>query len=483
MSISAALSNAISGLTAVSRGAEVVSSNLANALTPGYAARELQLSSRTLIGNGGGVKVEGVLRLVPAEIVADNRIANSRFGYSDTLNSLHVTMESAFGTANQDDSLTSIITAFDSALIFAAAAPENDVRLQGVVDAAKDLSNKINSIAMELQKARTISEKSIENDVNRLNSALGEVARLNRLVTIAQAKGQDASSLIDARQSTLDSISDIIPIKEIPRSGGAISLFTQGGATLLDGSEPIKVTFTAHVVVTPQMSAAAGQLGFLSIDGVSLTESQMVMFKGGSLEANFLTRDRLIPEYQSGLDKLASDLYHRLADPSVDLSLQSGDPGLFADRQAAFDPQNTLGFSSRISISIIVDETQGGHLWKVRTGLQASAPGPVSDSSLLNRIQSAFSSTSSTPGNGQAQSIFKSASDLLSAAATNRVRAETGRQHDSTYRDTVKASLLSHGVDRDKEMAQLLQLEKNYAANAKVIQAIGAMLDEILRIS
>ena len=35
MSIANALNNAISGLTAAARGTEVVSSNLANALTPG----------------------------------------------------------------------------------------------------------------------------------------------------------------------------------------------------------------------------------------------------------------------------------------------------------------------------------------------------------------------------------------------------------------------------------------------------------------
>ncbi|MFD2438939.1 flagellar basal body protein [Paracoccus kondratievae] len=47
MSISSAISNAVSGLTAASRGTEVVSANIANALTPGYARRELNLSTRS----------------------------------------------------------------------------------------------------------------------------------------------------------------------------------------------------------------------------------------------------------------------------------------------------------------------------------------------------------------------------------------------------------------------------------------------------
>ncbi|MDN3713035.1 flagellar basal body rod C-terminal domain-containing protein [Paracoccus cavernae] len=43
--------------------------------------------------------------------------------------------------------------------------------------------------------------------------------------------------------------------------------------------------------------------------------------------------------------------------------------------------------------------------------------------------------------------------------------------------------MLAHGVDSDKEMETLLQLERSYAANAKVIQAVNDMLDSILRIS
>ena len=57
MSLSNALSNAVSGIVAASRGTEVVASNLSNALTPGYARRELQLSTRPYIAAGGGVSV------------------------------------------------------------------------------------------------------------------------------------------------------------------------------------------------------------------------------------------------------------------------------------------------------------------------------------------------------------------------------------------------------------------------------------------
>ncbi|MEL7027010.1 MAG: flagellar basal body protein, partial [Pseudomonadota bacterium] len=53
MSISTSLSSALSGLTATSRAAELVSSNISNALTEGYGRRELATSAR--ITNGVSV--------------------------------------------------------------------------------------------------------------------------------------------------------------------------------------------------------------------------------------------------------------------------------------------------------------------------------------------------------------------------------------------------------------------------------------------
>lgn len=486
MSISIALSNALSGLGAVSRGTEVVSSNLANALTPGYGARELQLSSRTLGGNGGGVRVEGINRLVPAAILADHRIAESSLGSSSTLASFQVAMESAVGSVNQSDSLTAILSEFQAALTSAAAIPDSDAELRNVAESAVSLSNKINYIAIELQKARTMADKSIEGDVGRLNTALSEVARLNRLVTIAQAKGQDASALIDARQATIDGISDIVPIKEVQRDNGMISLFTKGGATLIDGLKPAKIEFSSAGTVSYQMSNSGGQLSTLTVDGVALTQAQMNMFKGGGLAANFNIRDNLAPQYQQQLDTLAKNLYDRLSAPSVDDTLALGEAGLFTDAQSALDTHSTLGFANRIAVNNAIIPDGGGELWRIRDGMHATQSGPPGEGGRILNILDAISTPKYSTGSGTSgalKSLFSSVSDLQSFVANNRVKSEASEAHDATYASTIKSSLLAHGVDSDKEMETLLQLERSYAANAKVIQAVNDMLDSILRIS
>ncbi len=75
MSISGAMNAAITGLRAAARGSELVSNNIANALTPTYGRRGLELSSLTI--GWGGVRTEAVSRHMNEGIVADRRIADA----------------------------------------------------------------------------------------------------------------------------------------------------------------------------------------------------------------------------------------------------------------------------------------------------------------------------------------------------------------------------------------------------------------------
>ena len=69
MSLSGALSNALSGLTANARAAGLVSTNIANATTEGYGRRDVVLTPGP-VGTSGGVRLLGVARqsLTPSQM-------------------------------------------------------------------------------------------------------------------------------------------------------------------------------------------------------------------------------------------------------------------------------------------------------------------------------------------------------------------------------------------------------------------------------
>lgn len=477
MSLSIAISNAMSGLGASSRGTEVVSTNIANKSVAGYARRELAVSSSAL----GGVTVDGVRRMVSAGLLADDRLAQAASAHSGAIASFHGAIETALQTEDEAGSIGSLVAGLGTALAAATSDPASDTRLAQVADAAGTLAKRVNDVAQVIQDARTGADKAIAGDVETLNTTLERVAALNRQITVVTARGEDASALMDSRQAAIDQIAKIVPVQEVARENGRVALFTTGGTTLLDGSTPARIGFSAASIVTPDMTLANGALSGLSIDGRSLGAADMGQFAGGSLAAQFQVRDELAPAYQAQVDAFAADLYARFANPAVDPTLAVGEAGLFTDGQGSL--QGTLGLANRLSLNRLADPSAGGEAWRLRAGLNATAAGSAGDSSLLLRLGTALSENrapASAVLSGSAGNVLNFAANLASAAASQRVRAETVSFQDQSHAEGIRTALLAQGVDEDTEMSTLLALEKAYGANAKVFQIANDMLDQIL---
>ena len=110
MTISSALSNALSGLRAAGRGAEVVSANISNALTPGYGRRVLGLASST-IGDAGGVRITGITRIVDASLTNDRRLAEAERINAQGTASFLDRIERLLGTPDNPASLSARFSA------------------------------------------------------------------------------------------------------------------------------------------------------------------------------------------------------------------------------------------------------------------------------------------------------------------------------------------------------------------------------------
>ncbi|MDO8883655.1 flagellar basal body protein, partial [Pseudotabrizicola sp.] len=298
MSISSALSSAISGLSATSRMAEVTASNVSNALTEGYARRDVQLAARSLDKGSGGVSVTGIARRIDTLLLQDLRLSSSAQGARKTTSDFLARMERAMGTADQDGSLSARIATFERKLIEAAARPEADARLASVVDAAQSLTQSLIEISKSVQSERQIADSRIASDVTLLNDSLSGVAELNVRIRSFASSGRDVSALLDQRQQLIDSISAIVPVREVLRENNQVALFTTGGTILLEG-RAAKIEFTPAGLITPDMTLASGSLSGLTVNGQPLSTSPAGGRLGeGRLSALFDLRDTLAPEAQ-----------------------------------------------------------------------------------------------------------------------------------------------------------------------------------------
>jgi flagellar hook-associated protein 1 FlgK len=475
------MSAAVSGLRAAARGSELVSNNIANALTPSYGRRGMDLSALSY-GATGGVRVDGISRQMNEGVVADRRIANAAQQNTQTAVDFFRKLEDATGIPGDPNGLSGRLATFEQSLITAASRPDVVERLATAVSDAGRLIKGIGNAAQEVQHMRTLADAGIARDVETLNTALDQIHQLNRQIPTAMARtGGNAPSLLDQRQAVLDTIGAIVPINVVPRDNGTIAIYSTGGAILFD-INPVIIGFEKQNVVTEFQTMDAGTLSGLTMNGFDLRTSAL---GGGSLGAHFAVRDTYGVQAQTQLDFLARDLLERFADPALDPTRGAGDPGLFTDAGAAFNPANEVGLSARLALNSAVNPDAGGAVWRLRDGLGATTPGPAGDATLLGDLNSALQNNR-TPASALLGTGPQTAASMISGfnglLASTRNTAEQDLSFTAARLTQLTELQMSDGVDTDQELQNLLILERAYAANARIIKAADEMLETIVRL-
>lgn len=484
MSISSALANALTGLAATARAANVTSSNLANVLTEGYAPRSVELSAQTL-GQRSGVQVVGVTRQVDMALLADRRLADAELAYTGTLVDFADQLERLIGIPGEPGSLSTRIADFDASLISAASKPEAEERLFAAVARADELATALRAASSDVQARRTEADSQIARAVDTVNTTLEQIQRLNVQIGAAGGDSGVTASLEDQRQRLIDRLSEFVPTRQVPRDSGSVALFTPGGAVLLDGTAAT-LEFSQSNVIAPQMTLQNGLLSGLQINGVSVAPSGNASpVRGGKLAALFEIRDLHAPDAQTQLDALARDLIERFQAPGLDPTLGAADAGLFTDAGARFDVVDEVGVSGRIALNSSVDPDAGGALWRLRNGLGAAAPGAPGDATLLQAFQSAVSVATSL-GSGDlgltARSLSEHLSSFVSRIGQQRLTQENALSFAAVLQSELAMLERENGVDTDAELQKLLLIEQAYAANARLIETADDMIQTLLRI-
>jgi flagellar hook-associated protein 1 FlgK len=482
MTLGSALSSALSGLAANTRAVDVISGNLANALTEGFAPREITLAATR---DSRGVQVTGISRQVDLGLLSDRRLADSARAASEVQAGFARAVERAVGTPDAPQSLSGRLAAFESALETAATRPEDTNRLDAVLNAAQGLTTGINEAAAGIARLRTDADRDIATAVNALNLGLKQVAALNGQITASQSRGHDITALEDERQRVIDELAEIVPLRQVPRGDASVALVTTAGGLLLDG-RAVTLSFDPAPLVTPHMTREGGQLSGITVDGTEVpVGAERGPLQGGRLGALFDIRDRAALEANAKLDALARDLVERFQEPGLDATRAVGAPGFLADAGAAFAAENELGLAGRIAVTPRVDPAQGGALFRIRDGLGAPVAGPPGNGALLGALSRALTQSSSLPSGlmgGGARSAANHAATLISTFSQDRVATEERQSFATGQAAEFRAQELATGVDSDAELQRLLLVEQAFGANARMIQTIDDMLDTLLRI-
>lgn len=500
MTITHALSNALSGLLVNQRQADVTAHNIANATTPGFSRQEVTVDPRVAGGQGAGVRIGTVQRQVDLLLIRDARAEQGRLDYLATSADAFTRVAEALGDADATNGLPQLFERTEEAFRALETTPEAVPRQQDALRALQGLARGFNETSAEFAQIRGDADAAIAREVGVVNHSLQELARVNRAIADRTHGGHEANDLQDQRDRLIDEIARRIPVRVLRNDGSeAVSLLTQEGMPLL-GHEPATIAFDPRPIVNtgevydPAGTAGPGfshALSGLSVNGRDIApgSGDAQSLEGGLIAGLIRVRDEIAPEALAKLDGIAHALTERFQDGSIDTSLGPADAGLFTDSGLRLDPSNPaviVGLASRLAVNHALDPATGGTLSRLRDGAAAATPGLAGDPAQVSRFIGAFTAPASySAASGLTANTLPAAAreftQLAHQARTTEVRDATAQE---VTLQTVSERRLSHaGVSIDEELQRLALYERSFAANSQVIQAATRMLDELLGIT
>src|ERR1700758_3072846 len=177
MGLSSALATAMSGLHANQASLSIISSNIANASTPGYVAQnpnQIEVPSGTY---GSTVETTGVNRQLDLFVQQQLRTETSGGSYATQISNILSQLQSVYGTPGGDGTIENALNNFTTALQSLSSSP-NDTSAQAVaLSAAQTLAGQLNTTTSGIQQLRSNVEQDIGNSANQANTDLTQIAQ------------------------------------------------------------------------------------------------------------------------------------------------------------------------------------------------------------------------------------------------------------------------------------------------------------------
>ncbi len=504
MKLDAALSIAVGGLANVNRQLDVVSQNIANASTPGYAREVAAQQSATANGIGMGVRTLPTGRETDDLLQAGLLEQNGTVADLATQQAALQAIDQVQGTPGQGNDLASLLGKLQDSFSSLSGSPDSQSGQQETVISARTLTNSINTMAGAYGTQRQGAQDAIVTDVATVNAALGTIGSLSDQIVILKATGQSTADLENQRDTVIGSISGLLGVKALTQPNGDLLLMTMSGLNL-----PIHSSANPLSVSSATLGASTyypgGGSPALTLSGIDVTR-QMT---GGSIGANIALRDVTLPTYQAELDEFAQNLSGRFDTQGLRLFTDpiGAVPGIGLPVQS-----NYLGFANTIQVNPAI--TASPNLLRDGTHLVVGSPvgasaftpnpagGPAGFATMISRVldyafgiqvQSGVPQMpSNTTGLGPAGNLAAPYAPpaTLSAIATALVASQAQASSATTVQlgaeQAVQTSLTAKlsnatGVSIDTEMSNMIQLQNAYGANAKIISAAQAMWSQLLQ--
>ena len=323
MSLSQALATAMSGLRANQAALALVSSNVANAETPGYVRKTLSQVQATTADYGSSVRIDGVNRELDQFLQTQLRTETSGAAYADIRASFLANLQGVYGDPDSSGTLESALNTLTTAVQALSTSPDSQSARIGVVNAAQMLAQQLNATSQGIQSLRQSAESGLDNAVTTANNALQQIATINNQLVNGRQTDASTASLLDQRDQYITQLSQLMDVRVVTNNLNQVSVFTNSGVQLV-GVEAAQLSFNAQGTVTPNAQwnsdPSKSSLGSITINfpqGGSMDLISSGAIRSGAIAAYIELRDDTLVQAQAQLDQLAASMSSALSDKTT----------------------------------------------------------------------------------------------------------------------------------------------------------------------
>ncbi len=352
MGLSSALATALAGLRTNQAALSIISSNVANAQTPGYveqSATQVEVSSG---GDGSTVQMTGVNRTLDLFIQNQLRTETAGSGYANQMANILGQLQSVYGTPGGDGTLETALSNFTTALQSLSTNPGNQSSQNVALSAAQSLAAQLNTTTQGIQTLRTNVDQDLGTLASQANTDLTQIANINTKLQGLSPTDPQAATLMDQRDSAINDISKMTDVRVVTDSSNQVSLFTTSGIQLVGAGQASTINYKTQGTLnanslynTDPTKSGVGSLSIQLPNGSQIDAVANSVFSSGQIAADLKLRDQTLVQAQTQVDQLAASMSSALSDVTTTGTKITGAPAGFSVDTSSIQPGNTINLS------------------------------------------------------------------------------------------------------------------------------------------
>ena len=417
MSLNGIAATALSALKTSSAALGVVSNNVANVNTPGYARRVVNQQTLAAGGQLMGVDIGSIQRVVDSFLQQENLAAGGSAAQYDTAAGFFTQLNGLLGGPGDNQSLATGLTNLSAAFGVASQAPSSSSSSTAVLNSMQGLASDISNVSSTISSLQSQVDSQVVNSISSTNALIQQIYTLNQQIKTATATGDTSSALLDQRDNALNTLSQTMGIRVSQQPDGGLNVATTDGINLVSNT---------YAVLSYSGGVQNGTYGNIQIQDTNPQSGQSIgqaialdpHLSGGSLKGMIDMRDQTLGGLAQGLGNFAqnvSQAYNAQANANAayppPTSLTGRDTGLLSGDALNFTGKTTLAVTdpsgnlvSRVDVdfgagtlsvngggSVSIGTTVGSFTAALNTALGANGSASFTNGQL---------SVSATGGNG-----------------------------------------------------------------------------------